>query len=74
MLDGPVEELRRDALDAICAAAVLLGPDFTLFVPVIRKAVQRHRVPNEWFERLAQAALASQPPCMSDADDWEATR
>ena len=36
-LDGPLDELRRDAADTICALALALGPDFALFVPTIRK-------------------------------------
>ncbi len=123
VLDGQQDDIRRDALDAICTAGVMLGPDFQMFVPVIRKvrshltpsvpmfvlpprvcpppvrasqrcrvrwfpegctrlprprrcsqACQRHRVSHEWFERLAGVCLGSQPPCMSEAEDWEATR
>jgi FKBP12-rapamycin complex-associated protein len=37
VLDGPNEDLRRDALDTICALAVALGQDFSIFVPTICK-------------------------------------
>ena len=37
VLEGPHDELRRDALDALCAMAVVLGQDFSIFVPTIRK-------------------------------------
>jgi len=37
VLDGPHDEVRREALDTICVCAVLMGTDFTLFVPIIRK-------------------------------------
>ena len=37
MLDGPHDELRRDAMDALCTMAVVLGQDFNMFVPTIRK-------------------------------------
>ena len=37
VLDGPQDELRRDALDTLCAMAVVLGQDFNMFVPTIRK-------------------------------------
>eukprot|EP00198_Chlamydomonas_reinhardtii_P008241 XP_001697578.1 target of rapamycin, growth-regulatory PI3K-like protein kinase [Chlamydomonas reinhardtii] len=54
VLDGHSDEqLRRDALDTICAVAVCLGPEFAIFVPTIRKACQRHRLHHEWFDRLA---------------------
>lgn len=32
--------------------------------------VTRHRVQHEWFSRLAQK-LNAEPPCCSDAEDWE---
>ncbi|PNW79096.1 hypothetical protein CHLRE_09g400553v5 [Chlamydomonas reinhardtii] len=72
VLDGHSDEqLRRDALDTICAVAVCLGPEFAIFVPTIRKACQRHRLHHEWFDRLAGKVCAVSPPCMSDAEDWE---
>ncbi len=37
VLDGNMDELRRNAADTICAVAVALGPDFALFVPSIRR-------------------------------------
>uniref|UniRef100_A0A7S3R516 Serine/threonine-protein kinase TOR n=1 Tax=Dunaliella tertiolecta TaxID=3047 RepID=A0A7S3R516_DUNTE len=73
VLDGPHDELRREALDTICVCAVLMGTDFALFVPIIRKAVIRHHMKHEWFERLAHASYGVKPPCMSDAEDWEST-
>lgn len=39
--EGAPEELRRDALDTICACALALGGDFTIFVPSIHKAVAK---------------------------------
>ena len=39
VLDGNIDELRRDAADTICAVAVALGPDFVLFVPSIRRVI-----------------------------------
>lgn len=37
VLDGSIEELRRDAADTICSIAIALGPDFALFVPTISR-------------------------------------
>lgn len=71
VLDGPHDELRRDALDTICALAVALGGDFAVFVPTVAKAAARRRVRHEWFERLAARVLGAEPPCVSDAEDWE---
>ena len=74
ILDGPTDDLRKDALDAMCSIAVVLGQDFAIFVPTIRKVVQRYRMQHEWFERVANGTCPgpdTPPPCMSDADDWE---
>ncbi len=40
MIDGPHEELRGDALSAVCSMAVVLGPDFAMFIPTITKLTQ----------------------------------
>ncbi|BDA44527.1 Serine/threonine-protein kinase TOR [Coccomyxa sp. Obi] len=71
VLDGNAEELRRDAADTICSVAIALGPDFALFVPTISRAMARHKMVHERFARLAERVTLQEPPCMSDADDWE---
>eukprot|EP00798_Chlamydomonas_sp_ICE-L_P022753 gene22753-29921_t len=80
VLEGPHDEIRRDALDVLCAMAVVLGQDFCIFLPTIRKACLKHkgqherlssRVQHEWFERLISRVCNTEPPCMSNADDWE---
>lgn len=65
------EDLQRDAMDTICALAVPLGQDFMYFMPTIRKVVNKHRLQHEWFERLCTKMNRIEPPCMSDAEDWE---
>lgn len=45
VLDGPSDDLRYDALDTICALAMALGQDFTIFVPTICK-VRHSNSPN----------------------------
>ena len=37
VLTDPVEPLRRDGADTICALALALGPDLALFAPAVRK-------------------------------------
>lgn len=59
VLDGPHEDLRRDALDTICALAVALGPDFAIFIPTLRKVAAKHRLQHDWFERLAGKLLSA---------------
>jgi hypothetical protein len=41
---SPQEELRKDAMDAICALAVAMGSDFAIFIPSIRKLLHKHRL------------------------------
>jgi hypothetical protein len=48
-----------------------LKKDFTIFIPTIAKVAARHRLSHERFERLAERLLGAEPPCMSDAEDWE---
>ncbi|RMZ52908.1 hypothetical protein APUTEX25_001027, partial [Auxenochlorella protothecoides] len=72
LLDSSSDELRERALDTICAVALAVGPDFAVFVPVIKKAVARHRMPpHAAFLRIAGKLQQQDPPCMSDAEDWE---
>eukprot|EP00879_Flechtneria_rotunda_P007003 GHRR01007352.1.p1 GENE.GHRR01007352.1~~GHRR01007352.1.p1 ORF type:complete len:2075 (+),score=775.15 GHRR01007352.1:2-6226(+) len=71
VVDGPHGDLRWDALDTICALAVALGQDFSIFVPTLCKIVFRHKIQHEWFQRLASKLLNPEPPCCSDAEDWE---
>jgi len=49
------DELRKDALDAICALAVALGTDFAVFVPSVRKPMQRHHI--------QVCVFSCHPPC-----------
>ncbi|KAG6421928.1 hypothetical protein SASPL_118488 [Salvia splendens] len=38
------DELRKDAVDALCCLAQALGEDFTIFIPSIRKLLVKHRM------------------------------
>lgn len=35
------------------------------------QVMMRNRVAHEWLERLAAKVMQTEPPCMSDAEDWE---
>lgn len=39
-----INELRKDAVDTICALAVAMGADFAYYVPSVRKPMLRHHV------------------------------
>lgn len=38
------DELRKEAVDALCCLAQALGEDFTIFIPSIRKLLVKHRM------------------------------
>lgn len=38
------DELRKDAVDALCCLAHALGEDFSIFIPSIHKILQKHRL------------------------------
>ena len=44
-----IDELRKDAVDTICALAVAMGGDFAIFVPSVRKPMQRHQLHVGYF-------------------------
>ncbi|KAI3435635.1 hypothetical protein D9Q98_001694 [Chlorella vulgaris] len=74
LLDGPSEELRERALDTLCSVALAIGPDFAIFVPTMKKIMARHRMPtHSAFARVASKLLLHEPPCMSEAEDWESS-
>lgn len=61
VLDGNVDELRKDAVDAICALAQALGDDFTIFVPSTRKTLQRHRLQHKDFDDIEARLVRREP-------------
>eukprot|EP00897_Mesotaenium_endlicherianum_P005918 jgi/Mesen1/5354/ME000267S04502 len=61
VLDGPNDEVRRDAVDALCALAAAQGSDFAIFVPSIRKLLLRHRLQHSKFESIATRVLRREP-------------
>jgi len=74
VLNGPIDELREHALEVICSIALAVGPNFAVFIPTIKKAMVRHRIPaNSTFSQISSRVLARDPPCMSGAPDWESS-
>jgi hypothetical protein len=67
VLDGPSDELRFDALDTICALAMALGQDFTIFVPTICKVCPLPPI-SQWAGFVVSEAPTEQcwaSPCHS---------
>ncbi|ACO68161.1 target of rapamycin kinase [Micromonas commoda] len=54
VLDGPVKELRRDALVALTSLANSLGQDFLLFLPLVRRTVKKRSMRDPVFERIVE--------------------
>jgi hypothetical protein len=57
------ERLATHSLSAMCNMIALPC--------TVVQIVVRHRMHHEWFERLASKLLSAEPPCCSDAEDWE---
>lgn len=58
----PQEELRKEAMDAICALAGAMGSDFAIFIPSIRKLLHKHRLTVS-----AMLGYSRQPCCLRSA-------
>jgi hypothetical protein len=43
----------------------------TYVISTALQIVVRHRMHHESFERVAGKLLSAEPPCCSDAEDWE---
>lgn len=52
VLDGKNDELRKDAVDALCCLAHALGEDFNIFIPSIHKLLIKHRLRHKEFEEI----------------------
>lgn len=52
VLDGKNDELRKDAVDALCCLAHALGQDFAIFIPSIHKLLLKHRLRHKEFEEI----------------------
>jgi FKBP12-rapamycin complex-associated protein len=52
VLDGKNDELRKDAVDALCCLAHALGEDFTIFIESIHKLLLKHRLRHKEFEEI----------------------
>ena len=74
ILNGPSEELRVRALDVICSITLAVGDDIKVFIPSIRKAVLKNKIPHHpAFARIVARLSHNEPPCISDAEDWESS-
>lgn len=61
VLDGKNDELRKDAVDALCCLAYALGEDFTIFIPSIHKLLQKYRLRHKEFDEIEGRLLRREP-------------
>ncbi|GAB2247138.1 hypothetical protein Droror1_Dr00007020 [Drosera rotundifolia] len=64
VLDGKSDELRKDAVDALCCLAHALGEDFAIFIPSIHKLLLKHRLRHKEFEEI-EGRLRRREPLIS---------
>ncbi|GMH23702.1 hypothetical protein Nepgr_025545 [Nepenthes gracilis] len=61
VLDGRNDELRKDAVDAICCLVHALGEDFAIFIPSIHKLMLNHRLRHREFEEIEGRSRRREP-------------
>ncbi|KAG2328397.1 hypothetical protein Bca52824_011125 [Brassica carinata] len=61
VLDGKNDELRKDAVDALCCLAHALGEDFTIFIESIHKLLLKHRLRHKEFEEIHARSRRREP-------------
>lgn len=67
VLDGKNDELRRDAVDALCCLAYAVGEDFTIFISSIRKLLLKHRLRHREFDEIEDRLQKREPLIMGSA-------
>ncbi|KAJ6818004.1 serine/threonine-protein kinase TOR [Iris pallida] len=74
VLDGNNDELRRDAVDALCCLAHALGEDFTIFIPSIHKLLLKHHLRHRNFEEIERRLRRREPLILESSSVQKFTR
>ncbi|XP_047975859.1 serine/threonine-protein kinase TOR-like isoform X2 [Salvia hispanica] len=74
VLDGKSDELRKDAVDALCCLAQALGEDFAIFIPSIRKLLVKHRMRHKDFEEIEGRLQRREPLVLGNAASQKQNR
>ncbi|GLT98087.1 hypothetical protein SLE2022_156090 [Rubroshorea leprosula] len=61
VLDGNSNELRKDAVDALCCLAHALGEDFSIFIPSIHKLLLKYHLRHKEFEEIELRSRRREP-------------
>ncbi|KAF6172500.1 hypothetical protein GIB67_007013 [Kingdonia uniflora] len=64
VLDGKNDELRKDAVDALCCLVHALGENFIIFIPSIHKILMKHRLRHKEFEEIEGRLQRHEPLVM----------
>eukprot|EP00004_Rigifila_ramosa_P027283 TRINITY_DN882_c0_g1_i1.p1 TRINITY_DN882_c0_g1~~TRINITY_DN882_c0_g1_i1.p1 ORF type:complete len:2377 (-),score=590.06 TRINITY_DN882_c0_g1_i1:39-6899(-) len=72
VLDVPYQELRREAMETLCALVYQLGLDYAVFAPMVTKVLAKQRIQHPRYEQLVSRLLKNQPlppdPTHDDSD------
>ncbi|KAL6517525.1 hypothetical protein OROMI_033226 [Orobanche minor] len=74
VLDGKNDELRKDAVDALCCLAHALGEDFSIFVPSIHKLLLKHHMGHKDFKEIEDRLQRREPLILGNTDQKQTCR
>ncbi|TPX74745.1 adenosylmethionine---8-amino-7-oxononanoate transaminase [Chytriomyces confervae] len=60
VINGPHNELKAPAMDTLSILAVKLGPDFTVFIPMINKIISRNNIHHNKYNSLVNKILKNE--------------
>lgn len=56
-----VPELQTAAMDTLCAMVMQMGPKFTIFIPMVQRVIQKHKIAHQrYFILMARIIKVSQ--------------
>lgn len=56
-----VPELQTAAMDTLCAMVMQMGPKFTIFIPMVQRVIQKHKIAHQrYFILMARILKVSQ--------------
>ncbi|KAK1282825.1 Serine/threonine-protein kinase TOR [Acorus calamus] len=74
VLDGNNDDLRKDAIDALCCLAHALGDEFTVFMPSINKLLLKHRLRHKEYDEIEGRLRRREPLIMDNMSVQRLTR
>jgi FKBP12-rapamycin complex-associated protein len=56
-LKNPNPDLRKRAMDTLCTLVHQLGPDYTIFIPMVNKILSQHHIQHARYKELVNSLL-----------------